>query len=122
LLVLAVAREVELLELTLERISYPSVTFCLGLNWLRHSRRLPELIGVAARGSCSVPWEPELRRLRADGAPTAQVEACIYRATEAILHAISETPLDGNLPKQVRYYTRSHRRLSFSVDHTQPPL
>jgi hypothetical protein len=114
LLVLSVVREVELLLLANERASCPSVSFCLGLNWLRHSKLLPDLIGIAARGACSVPWEAELRRLRADGAPAEQVRDCITTATERILQAFRDTPPDHNLPRQVRYYTRTHRRLSFS--------
>lgn len=120
LLVMAVAREVELLLLTVERVPCATVTFCLGLNWLRHSKILPELIGIAARGACSVPWEPELRRLRADGAPLAQITACIASATEQIIQAVRETPLDTNLPSQVRYYTRKHRRLNLPSLHDQP--
>lgn len=115
LLVLGVARTAELLQLTAERIACSSATFCLGLNWLRHSKRIPELIGIAARNACSVPWESELRRLRRDGAPASQVAECIGRATAQILAAVSETPLDTNLPRQVRYYTRTHRRLSFPI-------
>ncbi len=118
LLVMAVAREVELLLLTIERAPCATVSFCLGLNWLRHSRTvLPELIGIAARGSCSVPWEPELRRLRADGAPAPQIAACIANATSQIIQAVRETPLDDNLPSQVRYYTRKHRRLNLPTLH-----
>jgi tetratricopeptide (TPR) repeat protein len=113
LLVIAVAREPELLELTLERLPCQPVTFCLGLNWLRRSRLLPDLIGIAARNACSVPWEGELRRLRADGAPPEQIDACLQRAADGILTSLRDTPLDSNLPRQVRYYTRSHRRLSF---------
>ncbi|MBC8075909.1 MAG: tetratricopeptide repeat protein [Chloroflexales bacterium] len=119
LLVIAVAREPELLELTLERLPCQSATFCLGLNWLRRSRVLPDMIGIAARNACSVPWEGELRRLRADGAAPAQIESCLERATEAILAAVTDTPPDSNLPRQVRYYTRVHRRLSFPP--TLPP-
>jgi tetratricopeptide (TPR) repeat protein len=120
LLVLAVAREPELLSLTLERLPCPAITFALGLNWVRPNRPLPELIGVVARNTCSVPWEPELRRLRADGAPASSIDSCLQRATQAILQAISETPLDRNLPRQIRYYTRTHRRLSFPATTTLP--
>lgn len=114
LLVLAVAREVELLDVTAERTPCPSVTFCLGLNWLRHSRALPNIVGIAARGACSVPWEAEVRRMRADGAPPTQVHACIEQATRRIVEAVQAVPHERNLSRQVRYYTRTHRRLSFS--------
>ncbi len=115
LLVMAVAREAELLPLALERAPCSMVTFCLGLNWLRHSRILPDIVGIAANGACSVPWESELRRLRADGAPPAQIEACISQAAAQIFQSVYDTPPDANLPRQVRYYTRNHRRLSFST-------
>jgi Flp pilus assembly protein TadD len=115
LVVISVAREAELLELALERTPCNTVTFCLGVNWLRHSTILPDLIGIVAQGACSVPWESELRRLRADGAPPKQVEACIESAAQQIVQAVRDTPPDANLPRQVRYYTRNHRRLSFST-------
>lgn len=112
LLVFAVAREAELMLLTLERLPCPATAFCLGLNWMRHSKLMPDLVGLAASGSCSVPWEAELRRLRADGAPAEAVLACVGAAAAAIVTAVGETPLDHNLPRQVRYYTRTHRRVN----------
>lgn len=118
LLVMSVAREVELLLIAIERIPCPTVSFCLGLNWLRHSQSLPDIIGIAARGMCNVPWEAELRRLRADGAPGSQIDACIAQAAQQVNQAVAETPRDRNLPRQVRYYTRSHRRLCFTPSQT----
>lgn len=115
LLIMSVVREVELMLLAMERAPCSTISFCLGLNWLRHSKILPDIIGIAARGSCSVPWEAELRRLRADGAPICQIEACIGQAAAQVFQAIHDTPRDQNLPRQVRYYTRNHRRLSFSI-------
>ncbi len=114
LLVLGVGREAELLDLALERSVSEVVTFCLGLNWLRHRSALPDITGVIARGNCSVPWEAELRRLRADGAPAAQIDACIERAKEQILAAIRDTPPDTSLARQVRYYTHRFPRLRFA--------
>lgn len=117
LLVMAVARETELLLLTAERIPCPMTAFCLGLNWARHSKLLPDLIGIVARGICSVPWESELRRLRSDGASSGLIARCIEQATSAIIQAVQETPIDHNLPRQMRYYTRTHRRLNASTAH-----
>ena len=79
----------------------PAITFCLGLNWLRHSKLLPDVTGVIARGACSVPWEPELRRLRSDGARPEQIAACLRRAAEQIVAAVRDTPPDSNLARQV---------------------
>lgn len=113
LLVLAVGREAELLQLAIERIPGESVTFCLGLNWLRHSALLPDVTGIIARGVCSVPWEPELRRLRSDGARPEQLAACLGRAAEQIVAAAHETPRDDSLARQIHYYDH-HRRLRFA--------
>jgi tetratricopeptide (TPR) repeat protein len=113
LLVMAVAREVELLLLTIERSPCPVITFCLGLNWMRHSSVLPDITGIAANGLCSVPWEPELRRLYADRAPVEQREACVQQAFAAVLQAVQETPHNANIVQQVHYYTEHHTRLSF---------
>lgn len=112
LLVFAVAREAELLLFTVERLPCPTTAFCLALNWPRQSRVLPDLVGIVARGPCSVPWEAELRRHRAAGAPAAELAAQIDAATAAILGAVRETPPDTNLPRQIRYYTRTHRRVN----------
>ena len=112
LLVVGVAHESEILTLTIERIACSMTAFCLGLNWTRHSRLLPDLIGIVAHGACSVPWESELRRLRSDGAPAEQINRCISEATAQIVAAVRDTPVDTNLPRQIRYYTRTHRRVN----------
>jgi tetratricopeptide (TPR) repeat protein len=112
LLLIAVAREAELLLLTLERMPCPATAFCLALNWLRHNKVLPDLIGITAQSACSVPWESELRRLRADGAPADRIQTCVTSAAEQIIRAVHETPIDLNLPRQIRYYTRNHRKVN----------
>jgi tetratricopeptide (TPR) repeat protein len=115
LLLIAVASEADLLLLTIERLPCPATAFCLGLNWLRHSKVLPDLIGLTAHGGCSVPWEAELRQLRAEGAPADRIAACIAQATHQIMQSVHETPIDTNLPRQIRYYTRNHRRVNAGI-------
>ncbi len=110
LLLIAVGREAELMLLTLERINCTMTTFCLALNWLRHNKALPDIIGITAHGMCSVPWEAELRHLRASGAPTALIQTGLKVAAQRVLESIHATPIDPNLPRQIRYYTRTHRR------------
>lgn len=122
LLVLSVGREAELLELAIERAASVTVTFCLSLNWLRHSSALPDIIGVIARGASSVPWEPEMRRLRADGAPAERVSACLAHAAEQIIAAMSEIPSDTALARQVRYYGRHHRLRFAEVFQQMAPI
>jgi tetratricopeptide (TPR) repeat protein len=114
LLTLAIGREAELLKLAVERVPGEAMTFCMGLNWLRHSKLLPDVTGIVARGACSVPWEPELRRLRSDGARPEQIAACLERAAEQIVVAVRDTLPDANLARQVRYYSRRHRHLRFA--------
>lgn len=113
LLILAVGREAELLKLAIERVPGEAITFCLGLNWLRHGRLLPDVTGIVARGACSVPWESELRRLRCDGAGPEQIATCRRHAAEQIVAAWRDAAPDQNLARQVRYYRR-HRHLRFA--------
>lgn len=112
LFVLGVGREAELLNLANERATCPAVTFCMGLNWLRHSAELPDIAGVIARGACSVPWESELRRLRCDGAPADQIGECLAQAAAQILAATREPAPEPSLARQVHYYRR-HSQLRF---------
>lgn len=113
LLVQAVGREAELVELAVERNPGEPITFCLGMNWLRHRQVYPDITGVIARNACSVPWEPELRRLRSDGAPRERIAACLSAGAEQIVAATYATPPDQNLDQQIAYYQR-HERLRFS--------
>jgi Flp pilus assembly protein TadD len=113
LLVMAVGREAELLKLAVERVPGEAMTLCMGLNWMRHSKLLPDIIGIVARGVCSVPWESELRRLRCDGARAEQIIACQRFAAEQIVAATRDTPPDGNIVRQLRYYRR-HYHLRFA--------
>jgi tetratricopeptide (TPR) repeat protein len=113
LLVLAVGREAELLKLAIERVPGEAVTLCLGLNWLRHSKLLPDMTGIVARGACSVPWESELRRLRSDGARAEQIAACQKVAAAQIIAATRDVPPEASLAHQVRFYQR-HRNLRFA--------
>lgn len=95
LLTLAIGHEAEMLKLAIERAPCASVTFCLGLDWLRHNVIVPDIIGVIARNMCSVPWEPEFRRLRAHGAPADQLDACLNQATQQIVAAMQSAPSDA---------------------------
>ncbi|MBC8159930.1 MAG: tetratricopeptide repeat protein [Roseiflexaceae bacterium] len=114
LIVMAVGREYELLDVARERTGGTAVSFCLGLNWLRHSQNLPEISGMLVRGACSVPWEPELRRLRAVGAPPAQIQRCLQIAAAQIAAAADDIAEDATLDAQVQFYTQQHTNLRFA--------
>ncbi len=105
LIALAVGESADLFTLTRERIPVPSPGFCLALNWGRHSKLLPEVIGIVVHGVCTVPWAAELRATPA----TAQADAIRQIASRLVEHART-TPPEDNLPRQIRYYTRNHRR------------
>jgi|HigsolmetaAR202D_1030399.scaffolds.fasta_scaffold15669_2 tetratricopeptide (TPR) repeat protein len=109
LVVMAVGREAELLDLALERIAGRAVTFCLALNWLRRRMVFPDVMGVMVQGACSVPWEPHMRRLRSDGAPTELLQSCLSNATQHILLAVHDAPEEQNLEQQVQYYCLNDR-------------
>jgi tetratricopeptide (TPR) repeat protein len=113
LLVMAVAREADMILVAIEHLPCTGVSFCLGVNWLRHSTVLPDFTGMVVRRVCSVPWEPELRRLRADGASQEDIQHCVQNALDQILHVVREIPSEGTLEQQVTYYLREHCRLSF---------
>jgi tetratricopeptide (TPR) repeat protein len=121
LLVLAVGREAELLKLAIERIPGAALIFCLGLNWLRHSQMWPDITGVVARGACTVPWEPELRRLRCDGARPEQIAACQKHAADQIVAATCDLAYDPNIELQIEYY-RAHCNLRFAQIFENMPV
>jgi len=113
LLVMAVGREQELLDIARERNGGCGASFCLGLNWLGRGSYHPDIIGVIARGACSVPWEPELRRLRSLGAPAEQIDRCLACALEQIMAASADLDADPTLGAQIDYYTDKHPNLRF---------
>ena len=112
LLVLAVGHQAELLKLALERAPCLAVTFCLGLNWLRHSAVVPDLIGVAARDTCSIPWEPEFRRLRAHGTPADQLDHCLNQAFHHLV-AVMQTLSPEAINVQNLTFFQNFRRLRY---------
>jgi tetratricopeptide (TPR) repeat protein len=106
LLVLASGYRIELADLASELAPGRATLFCLGLAELRRHDTAPELVGLAAHGVCGAPWEPELRRLRAVGAPAAQVEACIARAAGRVEAAVRAAPPDTGIAEVASYYQR----------------
>jgi tetratricopeptide (TPR) repeat protein len=112
LLTLAVGHEAELLKLALERAPCATVTCCLGLDWLRHNPVVPDVIGVVAHNTCSVPWEPEFRRLRAHGASAEQQELCLNQAMQQIIAAVQTSPPDPAMDQSLAFF-QTFRRLRY---------
>lgn len=113
LLIMAIVHHGEMVQLAMERATCPLISFGLGCMWDSTQHALPDILGIVATEACSVPWEATFHRLRADGAPIAEREACLADATTQILTTMQHLPLDPNIAHQVRYYTRTHRRLRF---------
>lgn len=60
-------------------------------------------------GKCTVPWEAELSRL-----PPSEQTTRIHQIAGRLVEHVQSLPGEDNLPRQIRYYTRHHRRLAIS--------
>lgn len=109
LIAIAVGHSADLFTLTRERLPAPGPGFCLALNWTRQSKLLPEIIGVVVEGKCTMPWEAELSRV-----PPSEQAAQIHQIAGRLVHHVQSLPGEDNLPRQIRYYTRHHRRLAIN--------
>ncbi|MCX7858536.1 MAG: tetratricopeptide repeat protein [Chloroflexus sp.] len=109
LIAIAIGRSADLFTLARERLSAPGPGFCLALNWTRQSKLWPEITGIVVEGTCVAPWEAELRTLP----PTDQAHQ-IQRIAERLVTLVQTLPSEDNLPRQIRYYTRHHRRLAIN--------
>lgn len=117
LIVMAVGHSADLFTIARERLPVPGPGFCLAVNWTRQSKLLPEIIGVIVEGQCTVPWEAELQSL-----DTAGQTDRIKHIAGRLIQMVQTLPGEDNLPRQIRYYTRHHRRLAINaLLHTSPP-
>lgn len=104
LLVLAVGRQPELCDVTLEHVAGRMLSFALALTWPLEQGPLTDIIGVQCTGNCTLPWTP-MRR----GTPRS--------AITSLLRALAAVPDEGNQLQQVTYYTQDHKLLRF-FDHS----
>jgi len=102
LLVLAANRQPGLMEIALEQARGRPLTFILALSGYGENTFLPDLVGVPARGTCTLPWERPGEEEEGDGA-----------GTEALLRVCFNPPPDPTLEAQIRYYVSEHRLLRF---------
>lgn len=120
LLVMSVTRDPSLISLAKEYLPCRSVSLCLGFNQSGHQiEGVPEVVGVMVRGACSVPWEPELRRLYADGASRECLGECTSAAVEQLIDAVRHTSIDMNITSQIAYYM-DHPLLR--LNHPRPAM
>jgi hypothetical protein len=101
-LVLAANRQPGLIEIALEQALGHPLTFVLALSGYGEDTFLPDLVGVPAKGTCTLPWEDSADHATGNGTDA-----------EALLRACAEPLPDPNLEAQVRYYASEHRRLRF---------
>lgn len=95
LLVWATVTMPQLIDVVIERLGGPYVTFVAAPTEAAVHQIAPDLVGIVVAGPVALPWPPAAR-----GAATAARE---------ILAAVKSLPADGTLTAQVRYYTRHHR-------------
>ncbi|MGB9736763.1 MAG: hypothetical protein C0184_09585 [Chloroflexus aggregans] len=109
LLVIAVGHLADLFTIARERLPISSPGFCLAVNWMKYSPLWPEVVGVVVEGVCTVPWGDELR-----GLSSAEQMTVIQRIADRLIAQVQDLPAEENLPRQIRYYTRRHRRLAIN--------
>jgi len=100
LVVLALGRQPELCEVTLEHTTGRMLSFALALNWRPDQGLLTDIVGLHCHGKCVLPWQRTRKR---------SAEA----AAMSILRALAVAPEDNNLPQQLAYYTQEHNLLRF---------
>ncbi len=101
LMVLAVGTQPEILEVTLEHVRCPALSFALALAWEPHKGTVPDVLGVHGSGRFTLPW----KRL-----PKRSAEA----AAASILRALAVAPEEENQPQQIAYYMQRHTLLRVS--------
>lgn len=102
LLVLALGRQPELLQVALEQAWGEPFSFVLALNWSDRTLLLPDIVGIPLQGEGSLPWT-----VSADDPDSAET------AAKHLLGAYEHTLAETHLEEQVRYYAERHCRLPF---------
>ncbi len=122
LVVLANARNAELMHLNEACVPGTALSFCLGVNWLRHGRDvLPHICGLVVEHECSVPWEATLHNLVARGASSDDMIDLWHDTLSQLFDALIALPDDPTLSQQTDYYTQQHRRLRAATRPANTP-
>jgi tetratricopeptide (TPR) repeat protein len=104
LLVLAIGKQPELCDVTLEHVAGRMLSFALALTWPLEQGPITDIVGVQCTGTCTLPWQRMRRPL-----PRA--------AATSLLRALAAAPEEGNQLQQAAYYTQNHKLLRF-FDHS----
>jgi tetratricopeptide (TPR) repeat protein len=104
LLVLAIGKQPELCDVTLEHVAGRMLSFALALTWPLEQGPITDMVGLQCTGTCTLPWQ----RLRKP----------MPRATAtSLLRALAAAPEESNRLEQAAYYTQNHKLLRF-FDHS----
>jgi tetratricopeptide (TPR) repeat protein len=104
LLVLAIGKQPELCDVTLEHVAGRMLSFALALTWPLEQGPITDIVGVQCTGTCTLPWQRMRKPI-----PKA--------AATSLLRALATGPEEGNQLQQVAYYTQDHKLLRF-FDHS----
>jgi len=104
LLVLAIGKQPELCDVTLEHVTGRMLSFALALTWPLEQGPITDLVGVQCTGDCTVPWKRVQKRLP-------------RTAATQLLRALTAVPEEENQVLQTTYYTQNHKLLRF-FDHS----
>ncbi len=104
LLVLAVGKQAELCDVTLEHVAGRMLSFALALTWPLEQGPITDMVGVQCTGTCTLPWQRMRKRMP-------------KTAATSLLRALAAGPEEGNQLQQATYYTQDHKLLRF-FDHS----
>lgn len=104
LLVLAIGKQPELCDVTLERVAGRILSFALALTWPLEQGPITDIVGVQCTGTCTLPWQLMRKRMH-------------RTAATSLLRALAAEPDESNQKQQVAYYTHEHKLLRF-FDHS----
>jgi tetratricopeptide (TPR) repeat protein len=104
LLVLAIGKQPELCDVTLEHVSGRMLSLALALTWPLEQGPITDLVGVQCASTCTLPWQRMRKRMP-------------KTAATSLLRALATGPEESNQLQQVTYYTQSHKLLRF-FDHS----
>jgi len=106
LLVLAVGRQPELCDVTMEHVAGRMLSFALALTWPLEQGPTTDIVGVQCSNPCSVPWQRMRKRLS-------------RTAATSLLRALAALPDEGNEARQISYYSQDHKLLRFFDNSSQ---
>jgi tetratricopeptide (TPR) repeat protein len=104
LVVLAIGKQPELCDVTLEHVAGRMLSFALALTWPLEQGPVTDMVGVQCTSTTALPWQRMRKPM-----PRA--------AATSLLRALAAAPEEDNQLQQTSYYTQDHKLLRF-FDHS----